>query len=148
MCDRVSIDLPAEASAAGHAREFVRRHCARWGLAELGEDLQLPTSELVTNAVRHCGSPVHVQVDLDRREVRVCVRDECPRPPAARSPRDARPGDGPPEWTSGRGLHIVAAVAGDWTVEPVPGGKQVGFRLRAPDAWQPPTPCACVRRTR
>jgi two-component sensor histidine kinase len=85
----------------------------------------LLTSELVTNAVLYAAGTINVDVDLDLTAVRVEVADANEQPP---TPRDAAPED-----TSGRGLHLVEAMARAWGVEQERAdGKVVWFELDVP----------------
>ena len=106
---------------------------ARAFLAGIARDLELPAdtvpvaelalSELVTNAVVHGAPPIVVQVLATADRVRVSVTDASPSQPRADETRlDA---------TGGRGLAIVAAVAGDWGCEPDPHGpgKRIWFTV-------------------
>jgi anti-sigma regulatory factor (Ser/Thr protein kinase) len=88
----------------------------------------LLVSELVTNAVRHAGSPLTVAVSIGRAAVRVEVRDRSPRLPALREQHKAED-----EW--GRGLVLVDALANRWGAERLPSGKRVWFEL---DLASPP----------
>ncbi len=79
------------------------------------DDVQLVVSELATNAVVHAGTPFSVSISSDESVIRIAVSDGSVVPPVM---RDAAPGA-----VSGRGLRLVAAVSGDWGVEPGPDGK-------------------------
>ncbi len=63
-------------------------------------------SELVGNAVRHARTEFSVSVTWEADRLRVEVGDSDTRPPALLGLDSAS--------TSGRGLHIVAAIADDW----------------------------------
>jgi anti-sigma regulatory factor (Ser/Thr protein kinase) len=78
-------------------------------------------SELVTNAVVHAGTDVEVRLTSNEGVLRVEVSDGNPRLPAARRP-SALAG-------TGRGLHLVQALASSWGVVPVAGGKMVWFEV-------------------
>jgi anti-sigma regulatory factor (Ser/Thr protein kinase) len=81
-------------------------------------------SELATNAVLHARTPF--TVTIERAPVlRVEVHDGDPRPPHTR--------DYGPEAASGRGLHLVEALALSSGTVTVDGGKAVWFEL----AWDP-----------
>jgi len=70
---------------------------------------QLALSELVTNAVLHGTPPIVVRITAEDQYLHVGVADSDPTEPRADEARlDA---------TSGRGLAIVAAVAGVWGVD-------------------------------
>ncbi len=82
----------------------------------------LLTSELVTNAIRHAGTPFEVDVVLTPGgQVRVSVSDASavlPHPVVAA-----------PEAQSGRGLFFVEHYSQSWGVEPTRTGKRVWFVL-------------------
>jgi anti-sigma regulatory factor (Ser/Thr protein kinase) len=121
------LELPARPTSPGEARRFVGEVLRDHGL-ETGEVIEaaaLLTSELVTNAVLHAAGTINIDVDLDLTAVRVEVADCSEEPPA---PRDAAPED-----TSGRGLHLVQAMARAWGVERErQDGKVVWFELDVP----------------
>jgi anti-sigma regulatory factor (Ser/Thr protein kinase) len=120
------IALPGELTSVRAGRLFARDVVREWGFDGLADDVQLATSELITNAVRHAGSDVVLSLRLDRK-LTVEVVDSHPelrRPEVAADDVLA---------TSGRGLHIVAAVSSDWGVRRVRDGKAVWFTLTLPD---------------
>jgi anti-sigma regulatory factor (Ser/Thr protein kinase) len=122
----VTTPLPADASAAALARQFVednRDHIR----ADLIEDAQLLVSELVTNAVRHGRPDITLCVSVDPPAIGIAVRDHGESLPA--SPQ----GPPPPTQPSGRGLLIVDALASTWGVTPNPEpapGKVVWFEIQ------------------
>ncbi len=121
------LELPPRPTSPGEARRFVGEVLRDHGLAtgEVVEAAQLLTSELVTNAVLHAAGTINVDVDLDLTAVRVEVGDASTEPPARRETSD----DG----TSGRGLHLVAAMASAWGVDSQPDdGKVVWFEIDVP----------------
>ena len=170
MCSQGSVELPGERRSAGRARAFVADHCRQWGLGGVCEDLILPVSELVTNAVLHAGTPVLLTLSLTDPYIEVAVHDGNPRPPILRPVRldplgdidragalpadrslDARDpalvvGDAG-SITAGRGLLIVDAVADEWGVGELSEGKTVWFRIRVPDDTAFEVPCACATGT-
>jgi anti-sigma regulatory factor (Ser/Thr protein kinase) len=117
----VSIRLAGRAENIGGARVFVM---ASLGTGHpCGGVLELIVSELVTNSIVHSrsghdGGTVTVAVAVDRGRARVEVTDdggpELPR---------LRPLDLGAE--SGRGLHLVAALAATWGCDRGPGGGTV-----------------------
>ncbi|MBV8949724.1 MAG: ATP-binding protein [Actinobacteria bacterium] len=125
MHDRVGTVLPAVAPSVAASRRFVaatlRRHRA---LPETIDVACLLTSELVTNALVHARSPVHLTVLVDERGFRVEVGDS--------SPVEAQRRDADPDDLSGRGLHIVDAMSSRWGAIPGAEGKRVWFELDAP----------------
>ena len=120
--------LDASSSAPSQARAFVAQELQ----AELGElyeqslcdDALLLTSELVTNAVLHARTGVELSVVTGMGAIHVEVSDDDPGVPRQRTADlDA---------LGGRGLALVAALAGDWGVRLAPPGKVVWFELPLP----------------
>ncbi|HSE08129.1 MAG TPA: SpoIIE family protein phosphatase [Nocardioidaceae bacterium] len=109
-----------EGQSVSKARDFVRESLESWEAEELADEVVLATSELVTNAVIHAGTPVQVALDLDPQALRVEVQDLHPHRslpvglPAA--DEDAE---------HGRGLAIAAALAGSWGVDYTAGAKRI-----------------------
>jgi anti-sigma regulatory factor (Ser/Thr protein kinase) len=120
------IELPAELTSVREGRLFARDVVREWGLDGLADDVQLGTSELITNAVRHARTDVVLSLLLGD-SLTVEVKDAHPELRRAELEADDELA------TSGRGLHIVAAVSSDWGVRRVPGGKAVWFTLTLPD---------------
>ncbi|MET7524694.1 ATP-binding protein [Streptomyces sp900116325] len=88
------------------ARSQVCRTLTGWGVPEDAVDTAvLITSELITNAIRHCDTRhlVHVCVRDDGAELLLEVSDQSPNPP--------RPTVAPSHAESGRGLFLVRAAA-------------------------------------
>jgi anti-sigma regulatory factor (Ser/Thr protein kinase) len=120
-----------EPAAAAAARQFVRGTLQGWLMPaasakgqELVDDAVLLTSELVTNAVVHAGTPVQVTCRLAATSVEVTVRDGHPARPVPESAERH-----PAERTSGRGLLLPAALAAEWGVTYSRTAKGVWFRL-------------------
>lgn len=121
------LQLQARPTSPGEARRFVGEVLRGHGVEtdEVLEAALLLTSELVTNAVLHAAGTINVDVDLDLTAVRVEVGDTSAERP---HPRDATP-----EATSGRGLHLVEAMARAWGVDRQrDDGKIVWFELDVP----------------
>jgi anti-sigma regulatory factor (Ser/Thr protein kinase) len=121
-----------EPKAAAAARRFVRDTLQAWvmtGAADvhgLVDDAVLLTSELVTNAVVHAGTPVRVTCRLADGAVEVVVSDAHPGRLVPEAPeREAVPS----ERTGGRGLLLPAALASAWGVVYGRASKAVWFRL-------------------
>jgi len=133
-CDlTASAAYEAEPAAAGAARRFVRETLCSWQLADLAsrlvDDAVLLTSELVTNAIVHAGTPVQVSCRLDGGEVEVAVRDRHP----ARTLREGSGARDDAECTNGRGLLLPAALASSWGVSYARTAKAVWFRMAVTD---------------
>ncbi|MEO7836853.1 MAG: SpoIIE family protein phosphatase [Acidimicrobiales bacterium] len=119
------IKLPVHPSSSGRARRFIAGALRSWRMSEMSDGaVELLTSELTTNAVRHARSPFTVTIRYDGERVRIEVDDSSPVPPTVRTPRD--------DDTGGRGLILVEAMAENWGVTPTPHGKRVWFDLLAP----------------
>lgn len=125
-----AITVPAAPDSVGRVRRVLRATLDGAGVAEHTVDTAiLLTSELVTNAVLHARTDVHVTVVVDDG-VRVEVHDESRMLPSSRSHAV--------DSMTGRGLHIVGQLADDYGVEvqepaetgsPNGGGKTVWFSL-------------------
>lgn len=107
-------------AAAPAAREFV---VSLGGFADSESVLRLKTlaSEIVTNAILHARTPFSVVVTGDNAHIRVAVRDRSFALPVKRD-RDSN-------YPTGRGLHIVEALADRWGVENEDDGKTVWFEM-------------------
>jgi anti-sigma regulatory factor (Ser/Thr protein kinase) len=139
-----------EPTAAAAARRFVRDTLRSWVVAGdaadghgLVDDAVLLTSELVTNAVVHAGTPVQVTCKLANGEVEVVVSDAHPTrlvpEPAGNEPAGKEHGageHGAGERIGGRGLLLPAALASAWGVTYGRAAKAVWFRLGPIDAAQ------------
>lgn len=104
------------------ARHFVTDTVRPWGDTEFVQDATIVASELAANAVVHARSDFTVVVSRSAATVRISVQDNGLALPAEEdSPLVAAPG---------HGLGLVAALATQWAVEPLPGGKVVWAELR------------------
>ncbi len=116
------VHLGASNQAPSLARRFVTRALERWELQSELDVVELLVAELVTNSILHARSDVEVSVAILADRIRVAVLDSSREPPVRREPRL--------EDTSGRGLLMLDALAADWGMEFVPGGKSVWFEVR------------------
>ncbi len=115
------IEVPVDLSAVDGVRTQVVDLAAGWGFSDL-EDLEVVTSELVTNAIVHAGSSSVVEVRLVGGDcVEVSVSDTDPEPPVKRIPYE--------QHTRGLGLHIVDALCEEWGVRQADSGKVVWARV-------------------
>jgi anti-sigma regulatory factor (Ser/Thr protein kinase) len=118
-----SLRLAPTVDAPASARTFLRTTMHTWALDGLGELTELLTSELVTNVVRHVGSPMTVRISRRASTVRVEVDDDSAEPPALARPDSAT--------EHGRGLMLVDALASAWGALSTDNGKTVWFELDA-----------------
>ncbi|MDQ3899085.1 MAG: ATP-binding protein [Actinomycetota bacterium] len=119
-------DLPMHHAAPAAARGFVREACAAWSVPQDTEELAvLVANELVTNAVQHARSSSRVTLTGSESALRISVRDYQPSSIPRPQPIDiAAP--------SGRGLHLMVAVAHTWGVDQHRDGKTVWANLAFP----------------
>ena len=121
---RASCRLGPTLAAPAAAREFVASRLRGWGVDERYPDVELLTSELVTNAVRHAHGEVEVTIDLiDPDCIRLEVRDRSERLPVLRPLESAHDG--------GWGLHIVGRIARRWGLEQHTGEKTIWCEIAA-----------------
>ena len=117
------LNLDPVPSSVSLARSFVRESVAGLGDDDVEDVATLLTSELVTNAILHARTPVHLGVTVDDDRTCVSVGDSRsdrsnlqPLPPS-----QDRPG--------GRGLAMVNDLAQAWGTATYAGGKTVWFVL-------------------
>lgn len=123
-------DLAENATAARDARRRIATALSGWGLQALIDEVQLAASELVSNAVRYGGAPIHLTLSHDHGcrapEVRLEVSD------GGRTPLRRSSASDDPLATGGRGLLIVAHLAAQWGVSTGDRGATVWCRFSAP----------------
>jgi GAF domain-containing protein len=102
------------------ARHWIRAHLRDFP-SEVSECAAFLTSELVTNAVLHAGTPLSVTLHLLEGRVRVDVADGSPVIPWV---KDYGTGA-----ATGRGLNLFTTLASNWGVQAVSGGKIVWFEV-------------------
>ncbi len=116
--------FPPEGQSVARARRFVRQSLEESGADDLADETVLATSELVTNAVVHAGTPVRVALDVDARGVRLEVQD---LHPSRALPLGVENPDADAE--HGRGLLIASVIARSWGVDYSAGAKRVWLRV-------------------
>ncbi|MFJ3103580.1 SpoIIE family protein phosphatase [Streptomyces sp. NPDC086835] len=117
-------ELPAEAVAAGRARELITGQLNTWGLEELAFSTELVVSELVTNAVRYAEGPLQLRLIRDR--TLLCeVADTGHTSPHLRHSTAEDEG--------GRGLFIVAQLVQRWGTRYTRSGKTIWTEQAFPD---------------
>ena len=107
----------------GEARAFLRDVLAETDVdPRLVDSAVLLVSELATNVTLHARTHLQVSVRVDDDELWAEVKDWNSRMP--------QPCDVPQDATTGRGLHLVDALASSWGVTRDVDGKMVWFRIR------------------
>ncbi|RKS76235.1 anti-sigma regulatory factor (Ser/Thr protein kinase) [Actinomadura pelletieri DSM 43383] len=127
-CSALEMREPAAATAPARVRRWVQGRLAEWELADIGDDLALIASELVTNAIRcTVGREIKVRLTREPGAVRLAVWDASDGRPVRR--RSAGGDDDPEAGTGGWGLPIVEALSEKCGVTPTrPRGKWVWAR--------------------
>ncbi len=125
---RERVDLTHSLDSPAQARAIVVACTERFGLEDVCDDLTLVVSEMVTNAVRHAGPPVALEIQADPDSVFVAVNDGSPIRPQLRLADDDAEG--------GRGLLLVDLLCVEHGVRPDPSGKTVWAVLRRQLAHQ------------
>ena len=130
-----------EPKAAAAARRFVRDTLQAWAVTRAADgpgvvdDAVLLTSELVTNAVLHAGTPVQVTcrllADQPDAAVEIAVLD---RRPAQLHPDLPHTAAEAAERTNGRGLQLPSQLASAWGVTYARAAKAVWFRMGLAEA--------------
>lgn len=120
---RARVELPIEQTTPAVARQLVRVLLSAWALERFEEDLALVTSELVTNVFVHTPRADSFELELigHRDGVRLSIADGSTIKPVIR--------ELDPDTPTGRGLHMVQAVASRWGSEEHEGGKRVWVEL-------------------
>lgn len=109
----VAYTFPSNQSAPAEARSVSRSWAAESGYAA-AIALELVTSELVTNAIRHGAGDVTMSLSMTTAGIEVRVHDHGVDLPVAREVGVRSPG--------GRGLHMVESLCASWGTEVSPGG--------------------------
>jgi anti-sigma regulatory factor (Ser/Thr protein kinase) len=113
-----SLEIAATPNAAASARRWLDGITPLRALGQVGFDVRLLATELVSNSVRHAGldpsDEIELRLDLSSTRLRMEVRDSGTGfDPALREPDSGAEG--------GRGLLIVAAIAHRWGLETADG---------------------------
>ncbi|MER7461224.1 ATP-binding protein [Micromonospora sp. NPDC126480] len=119
------LDLPVGPDALAAVRQAVKTVLISWGFRhpEWVGDAVLVADELVSNAVRHGGGCLRLQLSVRDGEVTISAVDGSAVVPRRRDPD----GDG------GRGLAIIEALSQAWGVDDLPdGGKRVWVQMLRP----------------
>ncbi|WP_051951122.1 ATP-binding protein [Actinacidiphila yeochonensis] len=128
--------VDSEESCVPEARHKISALVHGWNVPlseEQVSELELLSTEVITNAVRHTGAACAVAVRWTGARVRVEVTDASRVHPKARH--------GSLDTEGGRGLLLVDALAADWGSADAPAGKVVWFEVgprEQPPPWSTP----------
>ena len=125
---RMAIRLAATPAAARNARVMITRACQSWYVEHLNEAATLVISELVSNAVQHARTDLHVTAALRGDYLRLSVRDHSPQT-SLPSATDVATGNRLAP--RGRGLRLVDFYSTAWGWHTGDGTKTVWATLRA-----------------
>ena len=118
--------LPADPTAPGVARAFLRCATEEWGVDDdLAQDAAMVITELVANAVDHARTESTLSIGVAPEGLCVAVRDARPGPVPRPAPID-------PTAARGRGLQMVDALTTAWGVTLHAEGKTV-WAVLGPD---------------
>lgn len=121
----------ADPEGLSEARTIVRKALTDWDMAELADDAELVTGELLVNVLLHTegGAVLTLEVLPEPvRRIRLSVQDRSSVWPRRRAPGETS--------TSGRGLLLLDAVTARWGIEPRGEGKAVWCEI-GPTARRP-----------
>lgn len=142
MTARHAYLMVAAVQDVASTRERVLLQVTAWGVGlepEQRDAIKLVTSELVTNALVHGGSPVSVGLYLDDGQLVLVVHDPSPRLPT--------PTTGSSNEESGRGLLLVDAFASRHGWSRTEHGKKVWAAFDGLTPEQPARRSPVARRT-
>jgi anti-sigma regulatory factor (Ser/Thr protein kinase) len=119
---RLGLDLVPEVQNVAKARAFVAGVIDLWDCDDPDRIVELLTSEVVTNAVRHARGPIRLEASLgDDGIVKVETSDHSLELPQVGGPD--------PLGESGRGLLLVQSLAAHWGVDRFSDHKVVWFEV-------------------
>ncbi len=115
MCrKRMMWKVPSCPEAVGEMRATLRKVLAEWEILDDAEDNILIASELITNAIVHGSPEIRLTLAAVDGHVLGAVADQGSEMPRVRPPDELA--------VSGRGLRLVADLAGRWGIQPRPAG--------------------------
>ena len=121
-CPVSTLHLDPVLGSTPAAREWIADQLQRCPI-EVVECAALLISEVVTNAVLHARTKIHVTLRVSTNFIRVEVADRSPMLPWIPEPPS-------PDAETGRGLWLVNLLSSKWGVQKAQGGKVVWFELR------------------
>jgi serine/threonine-protein kinase RsbW len=124
----VSVELPPEPASTTRARQLAREHVAECP-ADVVDTVALLVTELVTNAVLHARTELHLIIETEPGIVKLRVEDRSPGTPVLRHYNT--------DDVTGRGLALVELLATRWGIDPRPDGKSVWCEIAFPRSGEP-----------
>lgn len=119
---RGEIGLAGDPTSAREARAFLRMALGERVSADILQDALLLGSEMVSNVIRHAGTPLTLSIEVHRGYLRLTVTDGA-------LPFIATVGAGSDDSESGRGIGIIAAISRRWGFGTTPIGKSIWAEL-------------------
>ncbi|MEO6713025.1 MAG: ATP-binding protein [Mycobacteriales bacterium] len=121
---RGEIGLAGDPTSAREARAFVRMALHERVPEATLDDALLLSSEMVSNVIRHAGTPLTLSVEIHRGYLRMTVTDGA-QPFESASDVSGQSA----ERESGRGMGIIASLSRRWGVGSTPIGKSIWAEL-------------------
>ena len=115
---RGEIGLAGDPTSAREARAFIRMALSERVSPAILQDALLLASEMVSNVIRHAGTPLTLSVEIHRGYLRMTVTDGA-------LPFEAKPGGPSEEGESGRGIAIIESLSRRWGLGATPIGKSI-----------------------
>ena len=117
----VETQFPSLPGTPASVRGFLRVALKTWELDGFGEVTELLSDELVSNVVRHVGTPMTVRALRQPSSIRVEVDDSSNEMPVLQHPGALD--------DHGRGLLLLDSLANQWGIEMREDGKTVWFEI-------------------
>jgi sigma-B regulation protein RsbU (phosphoserine phosphatase) len=146
MCRMQTANFEGNRYSPSLARRWLAEVLERWELTEWLDTAELLATELVTNAVVHAATDLIIVLAVSDGHLELGVWDHSPY--FAHDPLEVSQGNRPESLDldsvteRGRGLLLVDALAEEWGVTGLTGGKDVWFQLDA-SAWPHRAACRC-----
>jgi anti-sigma regulatory factor (Ser/Thr protein kinase) len=119
---RGEIGLAGDPTSAREARAFVRMALHERVSPAILHDGLLLASEMVSNVIRHAGTPLTLSLEIHRGYLRMTVTDGA-------QPFESDAAGASTERESGRGMGIIAALSRRWGIGATPVGKSIWAEL-------------------
>jgi hypothetical protein len=126
--ERIETQFPCTDASIASVRGFLRAALHTWELDGFGKVTELLSDELVSNVVRHVGSPMTVRALLQPFSIRIEVDDSSAEMPVLQHPDILE--------DHGRGVLLIDSLATQWGSEPRANGKTVWFEIDVTTATQ------------